>query len=105
MTGAKFKSKTHLLHMFFLAPFFAHLALKFEKRINMTKKKFFNRKRYSKNAEFHADFESVEKVVKKSLKEVISKTTLTRMSKSENSAYFRHVFANNFCWCIFSKSA
>jgi hypothetical protein len=25
------------------------------------------------------------------------------MSKSEKSAYFRHVFANNFFWCIFSK--
>ncbi len=25
------------------------------------------------------------------------------MSKSENSAYFRHVFANNFFVCIFSK--
>jgi hypothetical protein len=25
------------------------------------------------------------------------------MSKSEKSAYFRHVFANNFFWCIFSN--
>ncbi len=25
------------------------------------------------------------------------------MSKSEKSAYFRHFFANNFFWCIFSK--
>jgi hypothetical protein len=36
-----------------------------------------------KNAEFHADFESVEKVVKKCTKQVISKTSLTNMSKSE----------------------
>jgi hypothetical protein len=27
------------------------------------------------------------------------KTSLTNMSKSEKSAYFRHVFANNFFWC------
>ena len=26
------------------------------------------------------------------------------MSKSEKSAYFCHVFANNFFWCIFSKT-
>jgi hypothetical protein len=25
------------------------------------------------------------------------------MSKSEKSAFFRHVFANNFFWYIFSK--
>jgi hypothetical protein len=25
------------------------------------------------------------------------------MSKSVKSAFFRHVFANNFFWCIFSK--
>jgi hypothetical protein len=25
------------------------------------------------------------------------------MSKSEKSAYFRHVFANIFFWCILSK--
>jgi hypothetical protein len=28
-------------------------------------------------------------------KKVISKTSLTNMSKSEKSAFFRHVFANN----------
>ncbi len=25
------------------------------------------------------------------------------MSKSEKSAYFHHIFANNFLWCIFSN--
>jgi hypothetical protein len=29
-------------------------------------------------------------------KKVTSKTSLTNMSKSEKSAYFRHVFASNF---------
>jgi hypothetical protein len=54
----------------------------------------------SKNAEFHADFESVEKVVK----EVISKTSLMYISKSEKSAYFLHVFANNFFLLHFFKT-
>jgi hypothetical protein len=36
-------------------------------------------------------------------KKVTSKTSLTNMSKSEKSAYFRHVFANNFFRFIFSK--
>jgi hypothetical protein len=42
------------------------LASKFLKIVNMTQKKCFgkNKKRY-KNTEFHADFESVEKVVTK----------------------------------------
>jgi hypothetical protein len=31
-------------------------------------------------------------------KKVTSKTSLTNMSKSEKSAYFRHDFANNFLW-------
>jgi hypothetical protein len=34
-------------------------------------------------------------------KKVISKTSLTNMSKSEKSAYFRHVFANNFFGAFF----
>jgi hypothetical protein len=43
------------------------LASKFEKSTNMTLKKFFGKKpqKVSKNAEFHADLESVEKVEKK----------------------------------------
>jgi hypothetical protein len=36
-------------------------------------------------------------------KKVISKTSLTNINKSEKSAFFRHVFANNFFWYIFSK--
>jgi hypothetical protein len=51
------------------------LAAKFEKSTNMTKKNFFsnNPKRYHKKAEFHADFESVEKVVKKCTKKLYAK--------------------------------
>jgi hypothetical protein len=71
------------------------LASKFSKSANITKEIFFKSKKILKNAEPHADFESVEKVVKKCTKKVKSKTSLTNMSKSEKSAYFRHVFANN----------
>ncbi len=55
----------------------------------------------SKNADFHADFEFVEKVVKNA--QVINKTSLTNMIKSEKNAYFRHVFANNF-FCAFFQT-
>jgi hypothetical protein len=43
LMGAKLKSKTHLQNTFFsfYAPFFAHLASKFAKSANMTKKKIF----------------------------------------------------------------
>jgi hypothetical protein len=68
-------------------PFFAHLASKFAKSATMTPTNFFFiYKKISKNAEFHADFESVEKVVKNAQKKVTSKTSFTNMSKSEKSA-------------------
>jgi hypothetical protein len=43
LMGAKLKSKTHLLDMFFdfLEPFFARLASKFSKSADMTPKNFF----------------------------------------------------------------
>jgi len=53
-------------------------------------------KKVSKNTKFHADFESVEKVLKNAQKKVISKTSLTNISKSGKSAHFRHLFAYNF---------
>ncbi len=56
-----------------------------------------------KNAEFHADFKSVEKDVKKCTKKVISKTGLTNMSKSEKSALFVGAFFKTFS--MDSKSA
>jgi hypothetical protein len=53
----------------FFEPFFARLASKFSKRANMTKKICLKQIiKIFKNAEFHADFESVEKVVKKRTK-------------------------------------
>ncbi len=38
----------------------------------------------------------MKKLVKNAPKNVISKTSLTNMSKSGKSAYFNHVFATNF---------
>jgi hypothetical protein len=51
------------------------LASKFAKSANMTQKNFFGKKskKISKNAEFHADFESVEKVVKNAPKKIYKK--------------------------------
>jgi hypothetical protein len=51
------------------------LASKFAKSANMTPKNFFVKKikKISKNAEFHADFESVEKVVKNAPKKLQAK--------------------------------
>jgi hypothetical protein len=66
----------------------------------MTKKKL---KKISKNAEFYADFESVKNFFKCIKKLFISKTSLTKLSKSENSAYFLHVFANNFFSKLFQR--
>jgi hypothetical protein len=69
LMGAKVKSKTHSQNMFFLffEPFFCAFGFK---------------------AEFHVDFESVGKFVKKCTKKVIIKSTLMNMSKSEKSAFF-----------------
>jgi len=49
----------------------------------MTKKKNFfkNAIRVSKNAEFYADFESVEKVAKRCTQKSYKQTKLTHMSK------------------------
>jgi hypothetical protein len=59
----------------------------------------------SKNAEFHADFESVEKVVKKCTKKSYKQNKFDEHGcKREKSAYFRHFFANNFCLVHFFKT-
>ncbi len=66
LMGAKLKSKTHLLRfLIFLAIFCAFGFKVFKKCQNNPKKNFCKKiKKISKKAEFHADFESVEKVVK-----------------------------------------
>jgi hypothetical protein len=62
------------------------LASKFEKSTDRTKKNILISKRYQKNAEFHADFKSVKKILKTVPKKVIRKTSLMNMSKSGKSA-------------------
>jgi hypothetical protein len=68
--GAKLKSKTHLQNRFFdfLSRFLRVWLQSLKKILFLKKKFFFKSKKVSKNAEFDADFESVEKVVKKCTK-------------------------------------
>ncbi len=72
------------------------------KSTNMTFKKFFckNQKRCQKRW-FRIRWKSCEKVHQK---KVISKKSLTNMSKSEKSAFYRHVFANNYFLVHFFKT-
>ncbi len=103
--GAKLKSKTHLHNTFFdFLSRFLCVWLQSLKKFDL-KKIFFekNRKRCQKrriSRWFWIRWKSCEKMHHK---KVISKTSLTSMSKSEKSAFFRHVFANNLFWYIFSK--
>ena len=69
--GEKLKSKAHLLNTFFyfLSRFLRVWLQSLKKVLIWPKKNFVEKiKKVSKNAEFHADFESVEKVVKKCTK-------------------------------------
>ncbi len=66
--GAKLKSKTHLQNTFLIFwAVFCAFRFKVWKKYKYGQKKFFlnKSKKVSKNAEFHADFESVKKIVKK----------------------------------------
>ncbi len=85
LMGAKLKSKTHLQNIFFC--FFEPFLRIWLQSLQKVLKWFWIR----------------WKSCKKMHKKVISKTSLTNMSKSEISAYFRHVFSNNFFVFIFSK--
>ncbi len=71
--GAKLKSKTHLLNKFFdfFSRFLRIWLQSLQKVLIWPKKIVFWKKseKISKNAEFHADFESVEKVVKNAPKQ------------------------------------
>ncbi len=70
--GAKFKFKTHLPYMFFdFWAVFCAFGCKVWKKYKYDLQNFFLQKKIkkiSKNAEFHADFKSVEKVQKNSEK-------------------------------------
>ncbi len=65
--GAKLKSKTHLQNTLFdFLSRFLRVWLQSLKKVPIWPNNFFLKKskKVSKNAEFHADFESVKKVVK-----------------------------------------
>ncbi len=99
--GEKLKSKTHLLNTFLILRVWLESFQKvqiWQKNISLGKIQ-----KDIKNAEFHADFDSIEIFFTKCTKKVIIKTSLTYMSISDNSVYFHHMFANNFILCIFSK--
>jgi hypothetical protein len=70
--GAKLKSKTHLLNTFFdFLSRFLRVRLQSLQKVLKRPHNFFlqkKSKKISKNAEFHADFKSIEKVVKNALK-------------------------------------
>ncbi len=55
-----------------------------------------NQKTFKKTQNFTLTSNPLEKLLKKAHKKVINKTSLTNMSKSANSTYFRHVFDKRF---------
>ncbi len=101
--GAKLKSKTHLLNMFFdfLSRFLRVRLQSFKKVLIWPKKieKGVKKRRISRW--FRIRWKICEKMHPK---KVISKTSLTNLSKSEKSAFFRNVFANNFFFVHFFKT-
>ncbi len=105
LMGAKLKSKTHLLNTFFdFLSRFLRIWLQSLKKYYYDLKKIFlqkNKKRCQKTQNFTLISNPLKKLLKNAPKKVTGKTSLTNMSKNEKSAFFRHVFANNICWCIF----
>jgi hypothetical protein len=99
LMGAKLKSKTHLQNTFldFLNRFLRIWLQSFQQFLLKKIKKI------SKNAEFHADFESVEKSCKKCQKKVTSKTSLPNMIKSEKVHISVTFLLVTFFGFIFSK--
>ncbi len=97
---AKLKSKTHLLNTFF--DFLSHfLRVKVFKKCILAQIFYFDfNKKWLKIEFFTLIFNPLKKLLKMHQKIVMRKTSLTNMSKSEKSAYFCHIFTNNF-FCIF----
>ncbi len=62
----------------------------------MTYKKKFQSKKYQTTQNFMLISYPLKKFFKNCTKKVINKTSLTNMSKSGKSAYFRHIVTNNF---------
>jgi hypothetical protein len=106
--GAKLKSKTHLQNTFFdFSSRFLRVWLQSLKKVLIwpKKKKFWKIKKGVQKRRisrwFRICWKSFEKMHQK---KVISKTILTNMSKSEKSAFFRHIFGNNFFLVHFFKT-
>jgi hypothetical protein len=72
----------------------------------MTYKKNFEKKskKLSKTLSLTLILNPLKKLLKNAPKKIISKTSLTNMSKSEKSAFFRHIFANSFFLVHFTKT-
>ncbi len=106
--GAKLKSKTHLQNTFFdFLSRFLRVWLQRLKKVQIWPKKIFfdkKSKRCQKTQNFTLISNSLKKLWKNAQQKVISKTSLTNKSKSEKSAFFRHVFANNFFLVHFFKT-
>jgi hypothetical protein len=103
LMGAKLKSKTHLLNTFFdfLSCFLRFWLQCLDQVLQLHPKFFLNQKRCKKTLNFTLILNPFQNLSKNAHKKVISITSLTNLGKSEKSAYFRHIFANNFFWCIF----
>ncbi len=108
LMGAKLKSKTHLLNTFFdfLSRFLRIWLQRLKKILKWSKKIFFLKKskKVSKNAEFHADFESVENVVTKCTKKKLQAKQVWRTWVKTKKVHFSVSFLLiTFFVCIFSK--
>ncbi len=86
---------------------FLRICSQSSKKVLIWPKKFFfftKSKKVSKNAEFHADFESVEKVLKKCIKKkLLAKTWRKNAHFSLLFMFVKLVLLITFFWCIFSQ--
>jgi hypothetical protein len=108
LMGAKLKSKTHLPNTFydFLSRFLRIWLQSLKKILIWPKKKFFlqKSKKVSKNAIFHVDLESVEKIVKKCTKKKLQAKQVWRIWVKTKKVHLSVMFLLiTFFWCIFSK--
>ncbi len=93
--AAKLKSKTHLLNTLFdfLSRLLRVWLHSLKKVLIWPKFFYFFIKKVSKNAEFHADFESVEKVVKKCTKKSYKKNKFDE----HELKWKKCIFPSRFC--------
>ena len=103
--GAKSKSKTHLQNTFFdLFSRFLRICSQSMKKIITWPKIiiFLKVDNNVKNATFHANFESVEKVLEKYIKKKLLAKTWRKNALFFTFTHVRQTcFAYNFFWCIF----